>query len=257
VFRIFEESDSMSERRENSVLFSLKELRRIEDDRVKREEDEAKARLEAERVAKEAAVRRAREEEEQRRRDEESRLQRIESEKEARTREEQMRLQEAERRQRVEGELRLQEERMRLEVQSRKGNSPLKAVVSVAAVLVVIAGVLGYRMYSQHQAELAVANAEKARLESDAKAAQLEFSTKMAAIQRETEAKLKAVHTEEERARIRDEMAARADVARQEAARRQHKAGGKGAGDATPASPVYHKVEKKNFKDDPLDGLKL
>ena len=72
------------------------------------------------------------------------------------------------------------------------------------------------------------------------------------------EVKLKAVHTEEERARIRDEMAARAEVARQEAARRQHKAGVKGAGgDATPTAPVYRKVEKKNYKDDPLDGLKL
>jgi hypothetical protein len=247
----------MSERRENSVLFSLKELRRIEDDRVKREEDEAKARVEAERAAKEAAARRAREEEDQRHRDEEDRLRRIEQEKESRTREEQMRLQEAERRQRVEGELRLQEERMRLEVQSRKGSSPIKAVVSVAAILVVIAGVLGYRMYSQHQAELAVANAERARLESDAKAAQVEFERKMSAIQKDMQSKLNAVHTEEERARIRDEAAARAEVARQEVARRAHKtAAGKAEG-TTPVPPTYKKVEKKSFKDDPLDGLKL
>src|SRR5436309_2015720 len=47
----------MSDRRENSVLFSLKELRRIEDDRVRREQDELTARLEAERAAKEAAER--------------------------------------------------------------------------------------------------------------------------------------------------------------------------------------------------------
>ena len=153
----------MSERRENSVLFSLKELRRIEDDRVKREEDEAKAKAEAERAAKEAAVRRAREEEEQRRRAEEDRLRRIEEDKENQLREEQLRMQEAERRQRVEGELRLQEERMRLEMQSRKTNSPIKAVVSVAAVLVLIAGGLGYRMYSQHQAEWPRSTREGAR----------------------------------------------------------------------------------------------
>jgi hypothetical protein len=247
----------MSERRENSVLFSLKELRRIEDDRVKREEDEAKARVEADRVAKEAAARRAREEEDQRRRDEEDRLRRIEHEKDSRVREEQLRLQEAEGRHRVEGELRLQEERMRLEVQSRKGSSPIKAVVTVAAVLVVVAGVLGYRMYSQHQTELAIANAERARVEADAKAAQVEFEKKMTAIQKDMQAKLNAVHTEEERARIRDEAAGRAEAARQEIARhaRLNKTTAKEG--ATPASPTYKKVEKKSFKDDPLDGLKL
>ena len=41
----------MSDRRENSVLFSLKELRRIEDDRVRLEQDELAARREAERAA--------------------------------------------------------------------------------------------------------------------------------------------------------------------------------------------------------------
>ena len=247
----------MSERRENSVLFSLKELRRIEDDRVKREEDEAKARAESERAAKEAAVRRAREEEEQRRRDEEERVRRVEMEKEARSREEQMRLQEAERRHRVEGELRLQEERMRLEMQSRKSSSPIKAVVTVAAVLVVIAGVLGWRMYSQHQTELAMRDAERSRMEADARAAQIEFEKKMVAIQHEMDVKLKAAATDAERARIRDEMAARQESARQEAARKSHKAGGKAGETAGPTAPVYHKVEKKTFKDDPLDGLKL
>ena len=248
----------MSERRENSVLFSLKELRRIEDDRVKREEDEAKARVEAERAAKEASVRRAREEEEQKRRDEEDRLRRIEEQKEAQLREEQLRLQESERRQRVEGELRLQEERMRLELQSRKSSSPVKAVVSVAAVLVVVAGALGWRMYSQHQAEMAVASAERSRLEADAKAAQLEFDKKMVAIQKEMNAKLNAVHTEEERARIRAEAADRAEAARQDVARRAtHKIGAKGAGDATTTPVPYRKIEKKNIKDDPLEGLKL
>jgi hypothetical protein len=247
----------MSERRENSVLFSLKELRRIEDDRVKREDDEAKARVEAERSAKEAAARRAREDEERRRREEEDRLRQIEDAKDAKLREEQMRLQEAERRHRVEGELRLQEERMRLELQSRKSSSPVKAVVTVAAILVVVAGGLGYAMYSRHQTEIAAINLEKERAAADAKAAQLESDRKVAAIQKEMESKLNAAHTEEERTRIRAEAAERADVARQEV---KHAAAhkGKGAGDtATVVAPTYRKVEKRNVKDDPLDGLKL
>ena len=36
---------------ENSVLFSLRELRRIEDDRVKKEQEAARAKAEAERQA--------------------------------------------------------------------------------------------------------------------------------------------------------------------------------------------------------------
>jgi hypothetical protein len=245
----------MSERRENSVLFSLKELRRIEDDRVKREEDEAKAKAQAEQAAKEAAVRRARDEEEQRRRAEEDRLRRIEEDKENKLREEQMRLREAESRHRVDGELRLQEERMRLELQSRKTNSPVKAVITVAAVLVVVAGALGYRMYSQHQAEIAAANAETARAQTDARAAQMEFEKKIAAIQKDMEGKLTAVHTEEERARIRAEAAERAAVARQEAAQRTHKVASTQSD--TPKPATYKKVEKKAVKDDPLEGIKF
>ena len=38
----------MSDRRENSVLFSLRELRTIEEDRVKQEEEGEKARIDAE-----------------------------------------------------------------------------------------------------------------------------------------------------------------------------------------------------------------
>jgi hypothetical protein len=247
----------MSERRENSVLFSLKELRRIEDDRVKREEDEAKARVEAERAAKDAAVRRVREEEEQKRRDEEERLRRIENESAAKLREEQLRLQESEQRHRVEGELRLQEERMRLEVQSRKGSSPVKAVVSVAAVLIVIAGALGYRMYSQHQAELAAGAAERTRIESEAKAAQIEFERKMVAIQKEMNDKLATAHSEEDRSRIRAEAAARAEVAQQQVAIKKAHKGGKAGDKDSPIAPTYKKVQKKDVSDNPLDGLKL
>ena len=51
----------MSDRRENSVLFSLRELRSIEDDRVKQEESAEAARIEAERKAREEEIRRAKE----------------------------------------------------------------------------------------------------------------------------------------------------------------------------------------------------
>jgi len=141
-------------------------------------------------------------------------------------------------------------------VQSRKTNSPVKAVVTVAAVLVVVAGGLGYRMYSQHQAELAAAEAARARVETEAKAAQMEFEKKLAAIQKDMEGKLNAVHTEEERARIRAEAAERASLARQEAAQRTHKTGAATASD-TPKPVQYKKVDKKKVSDDPLEGIKF
>ena len=81
-----------SDRAENSVLFSLKELRRIENERVKAEADARKARAEAERRAKAEAEARARDEESRRVREEEERRQRAENEREARLREDRLRL---------------------------------------------------------------------------------------------------------------------------------------------------------------------
>ena len=72
------ERDQMSDRHENSVLVALRELRGIEDDRVKREQEEQRARIEGERLAKETAERRAREEIENRRLAEEERARRLE-----------------------------------------------------------------------------------------------------------------------------------------------------------------------------------
>src|SRR6187401_3070976 len=182
----------MSERpREtNSVLFSLRELRRIEDDRVKKEQDEARARAEAERAAKEAADRAARDAEERRRQEEEDRARRAREEAEARQREDAMRLQEAERRARVEGEVRINEERMRLDAQHRAKHSPVKAVVGVAAVLVLIGGGLGYKMYSQHQEELAKVQAERDRIAKEADKAKAELESRIAGIEKDMNDKL-------------------------------------------------------------------
>jgi len=167
-----------------------------------------------------------------------------------------LRIQEAERRQRVEGELRLQEERMRLEMQSRKTNSPIKAVVSVTAVLVLIAGGLGYRMYSQHQSEVAALNAAKARAEAENKALLLESELKLAAIQKDMERKLAAEKDEGQRARIRAEAERAKLEASQEVAKRTHKVAS-ASDSSTPKPTTYKKVEKKAVVDDPLAGIKF
>ena len=64
---------AMAEQKESSVLFSLKELMSLEENRIKEEEDAKKRRVEEELRAKEDAERRAREDEEARLRAEEER----------------------------------------------------------------------------------------------------------------------------------------------------------------------------------------
>src|SRR3954452_8743222 len=72
---------AMAEQKESSVLFSLKELMNIEENRIKEEQDakrravelEQTAKAEAERVAREEEAARLREEEERRRADEQRR----------------------------------------------------------------------------------------------------------------------------------------------------------------------------------------
>jgi hypothetical protein len=249
----------MSDRRENSVLFSLKELRRIEDDRQRREQDELSARLEAERAAKEAAERAAREEEERRRHEEQERLRRAEEEKEARAREDQMRLQEAERRARVEADMQIQQERMRLEVHARAKNSPVKAVVGVSLVIIAIAGGLGYKMYQQHQTELAANRAQlalveqqKAALAAAAAKAEAEYKIQIAAIQKEMNNKLAHATSDAERARIREEASREAL-----AARSKHSAttGKSSSGESSSTQNKIKAPGKHEISDNPLEGL--
>lgn len=248
----------MSERREDSVLVALKELRGMEDARVKREQDEAQARAEAEKAAKEAVLRRAREEEEARRLAEEDRIRRVEEEKQGRLREDQLRVEEAERRARVEGEMKLQQERMRLEVQSRAthGRSPVKAVVAAVLGVTLVGGVLLYRMNSQRKEEQAAAAQERVLAEQKAKAREAEFMAQLGNIKRDMDEKLKSAKNEAERAKIRaDAEAKEADAERRVG--RPHP--GKKAGETTttskPAAPVYKVPGKRDINDDLLNGL--
>jgi hypothetical protein len=156
----------MAERRPDSLLFSLKELRRIEEDRVKQEEDDVKRRREAEVQAQEEAVRRIQAEEERKRQEAEDKIRREQEEKERLQREGQLRLQEAERRARVEAEMQLQRQRMAMEMeaQSAQRKSMLwKSLVGLFILFIIVGGGLGYNFYSKSQ------EAEKLRLANDAK----------------------------------------------------------------------------------------
>ena len=235
---------------ENSVLFSLRELRRIEDDRVKKEQESARAKAEAERQAREEAERVAREAEDRRVRDEADRARMAREADEQRSRDEQLRLQEAERRARVEGEMRINEERMRLEMQHKKKHSPVKAVLTVTGILVVIGGGVGYKMYSQHQTELAAERAERERISAQARKERAELEAKLVGIEKNMNDQLARAKTEEERQRIRI-AAAEAKAAAQGKQAPRHS-----TTKPQPEKSVLPTIKgKREISDNPLDGF--
>ena len=111
-------------KQESSVLFSLRELRNIEEERVKTEEESERARLEAERRAKEEEVRRAREAEEARVRADQERLRQEQLEMERIAHDAQVRLQEAQHRAQIEQATKLEAHRIDSLGMAYTGRSP-------------------------------------------------------------------------------------------------------------------------------------
>src|SRR5262249_6732108 len=141
----------MAERRENSVLFSLSELRKIEEDRIRQEDDARKAAAEAARRAQEEAEARGRAEGERKREEGDDFAMRERLEKEKLAHEAHHKIQEVERRARVEADAKLREQQMHLEMQIQmKHKAPIKAIVTVVGILFLVVCGLGYYMYSQH-----------------------------------------------------------------------------------------------------------
>lgn len=170
----------MSEQKESSVLFSLKELMTLEEDRIRGEEAEKaaasaaaeKARADAERAAREAEEARIRAENERRRVEEQ------------RTREESARVDgirvaeiekarvEAEQRARLEAmAVQQQHERSLAAIKEDDHKKKLRRMLFVGGAAVVIVGLLGgifwYRGSEEARARAAADTAEKARLEDE------------------------------------------------------------------------------------------
>lgn len=202
----------MAERRENSVLFSLNELRNIESDRVRGEEEAERARIEAERRAREDEIRRAKEAEEAKRHAEEERVRREIEEKERIVRENEMRLKESERRAQIEAAAKLEQARIEAEARARiEGKKfPTTQVVAGVIGLVVLAGAtMGYLVYNHNQ-ELQRAQAEAAqRLEDAQKKAAAERAVEERRLQAqlaELQTQLDKASSDAERAQIRAKM---------------------------------------------------
>jgi hypothetical protein len=255
----------MLDSRDNSVLKSLKELRKQEEDRVKKERAETEARAEAERRAKEDTERKVKEDAARAKREEEERVRRIEEEKEAREREERLRLQESERRAHIEAETQLQQERMRLEAHAKtaaKANgAPIRVIVGIVAVVLVIAGGIIYKISADHAKQNAVQQAQHAKMAREAEAArlqlieeqrrfeQLEASFKKQLAEAKSDAERNAIQKQLDEARARSHASssgAKASAAPKETKKES----------AAPAAPpLIH--GKRPISDDPLDGLKL
>jgi colicin import membrane protein len=242
----------MAEKRENSVLFSLMELRSIEDDRVKKEEEAAVAKAEAERMAREDAIRRAREAEEQKIRDEQDRLARLEHEKERQIRAERNRVDEAERRAKVEAAARLEEARIQAEIHAAavSKKAPTGMIIGIIGAVILVAGgslayVLGVYLPAE-QAKQAIAAAE-----AQERAIKKALSDQEQKLGAEYEAKINATKDEAEKARLRAEMAARKAAAVEDARSRIKKAAPAGAAKPKAGSAG---IDKCKGSDDPLCG---
>lgn len=262
----------MSEQKESSVLFNLKELMSLEEERIQTEQAEAQRRIEEEsrRKAEEASLRLA-EEEARRKAEEESRLdaerrEREEAERRQREREAselrvrleteaQLRTKEQERQ--LQHELHLKQ----LESQQRKGIPPL---VVVAAALITAAGLAYgyYGIYKPEQARIAAAVVEKERVAQLQALERQRSADAFAQKERESDRLAEEKRRVEDVARIRAEQQA---IARKAAAAagdnepgaRGHAGKGKpdkGAKDQKP-DKTGKDPATKGSDDDPLKGL--
>ncbi|MGB8297616.1 MAG: hypothetical protein WCG85_19515 [Polyangia bacterium] len=247
----------MAEAQENSVLTSLKELRRQEEERVSQEKAKAAAKAEADRRAKEEADRRAKEEAEQARLAEENRKKRAEDEKLAREREEKLRVEEAERRARIDAEMKLQHERMRLEVQAKAAvqtkPAPKGLIIGIViGVLVIAAGVVA-KIKSDHVADEAQARiaAQKERDELVRKQQEQEmaFQAQIARLTKQLGEAKSDADREALKRQIEEASSRRAASSAASRPRAQKESAAK------PEAPQKFIKDKKKVSDDPLDGI--
>jgi hypothetical protein len=223
---------SKSERPESSVLFSLKELRRLEDERVKAEADARKAQAQAEQQAKAEAEQRIHDEEIRRVREEEDRR-RAKSEREARQREDRLRVEEAER---------------------RSGRSAWIAAAAGAALFLAFGGALAAWTSRQHQAEKNALEQEIARGSEQVRAAQLAFDAKIRALEETAHQYLGEAKSAQDQARILSDLQRQKQAIASPSPRTPHRT-------APPVRPIaaarppFRVPRKPEINNEPLGGL--
>jgi len=232
---------SKSERPESSVLFSLKELRRLEDERVKAEADARRAKAQAEQRAKAEAeqrirdeeTRRIRDEETRRIRDEEERRRGAESEREARQREDRLRVEQAER---------------------RSGRSAWMAAAAGVALVLTFGGGLAAWGSRQHQAEKNALEQEIARRSEQARAAQLGLDVKIRALEETVRRYLREAKSAQDQARILGDLQRQNQAIEAASPRPPHRTAPPVRPAANPPPPL-RVPRKPEVSNEPLGGL--
>ncbi len=162
-----------SEKRENSVLFSLRELRQIEENRVQEETDAVRTAEESRIRAREAAERAQREAEEARVRAERDAQLQIEQAREGAEREARMRVESAEAAERQRQQAALEQQRLQQEMELRRAEVAKKRPTWMLAVmgLALVGAVVMIVFALKSRDESAEAEKAKAKAEEIAQAA--------------------------------------------------------------------------------------
>jgi hypothetical protein len=154
------------EKRENSVLFSLRELRNIEENRVKEEEHAVRSAEEARAAAAQEVERRRREAEEAKLRAEREEILRIETVRENAEREARMRVESAEAMERQRNQAAIEQQRLQHEMELRRAEVAKKRPTWMLAVtgfaLVAAVGLIFFALASIRDSREAARAKEKA-----------------------------------------------------------------------------------------------
>lgn len=217
------------EKRENSVLFSLRELKQIEEKRVAEEEQQARDAEMARIRAKEDDDKRRRDAEDAKLRAQQDEERRIRETAEQRAREDALRLQEAEARARQEAAAALEAHRLQQELDIRRTEAnkkrPIKIIALFATLAVAGAGLVAWQFMKKSDEDKAhAAEADKAREAAEKRAEELneqvaDMQTQIAQGQTDIDNAQKAVDGAQNQADRDKANAALADLRKAQAAR--------------------------------------
>lgn len=154
------------EKRENSVLFSLRELRQIEENRVKEEEHAVRSAAEARAAAAQDAERKRREAEETKLRSERDAILQIETARENAERDARMRVESAEAMERQRNQAALEQQRLQHEMELRRAEvakkRPTWMLVVTGFALVAAIGLVFFAVQRKHESDAAELSAKQA-----------------------------------------------------------------------------------------------
>jgi hypothetical protein len=244
-----------ADRKDNSALIALSELRSIEEDRIKQEEDDEKRKRDDEERRKKAEEEAKRAAEEAKRRAEEDARKAEEEKRRKEDLEGHLRLQESERRARIEAEAHIAAKRIEAEVHAKAvtKKAPLGLIFGIVGALVLVAGILITVLViksSQAEKDKLIAQAAQVELEK----ANTEMKAEFDRIQEKLNSALANATSAEQIAKAKAEADAARKAAEETRASRVGKirrSGGGGGGGGEKPAPAKPRV-KVSDSDNPL-----